>query len=298
MAFDYDYFKNLEEIGGHLLCDSIKSLILYDSDNNYVNIHMRDPSRIKIYASIRDFIDVLLNMNDDEFHQIYIDFEDVDVCIVDYVYACLSNYELIKRCLSISVDILRNAFKLYIYDDDLHVNFDIRMCKLLRENKFKLECLLLIAYDRGSVELMTYLIDDMTRDEIKDILLDNIHEKYNGVLYIIIMDKIHNDDTELKSLVIDKICIMTEASINDAYFDDEYINVHNLIIVNSYCVIKCMNITQCKKYIIDLNDIYIASIMHSPQLTAQIIEYQKFHNSLLEFTVKPRGMRTKQARNY
>jgi hypothetical protein len=62
-----------------------------------------------------------------------------------------------------------------------------------------------------------------------------------------------------------------------------------------------MDIEQCKKYLINLNDtVYATSLTDStlPQRIDKIIECQKFHNSLLEFTIKPRGMLTKQARNY
>jgi hypothetical protein len=179
-----------------------------------------------------------------------------------YVYACVSNITLIRRCLTISKLPLNNAIILSSEHQN-YIGFNLESCILLCEHNFDHVHLLSIAYARHDYTSMKYIINCMSEIELFNIISAN---KYDGLIYILFIDRIYNlNDDYLKLMCKTKY------------------TMHSDTIISCYYIITYMSIEEGKEH--------IYNIEKSKQFPKWVCRMK----SLLEFHFRPRGSYTKGA---
>jgi uncharacterized membrane protein len=241
-----------------------------------------------IYEHVADMENCLKLLNDDEFELLYLNMPQnaVEYTANDDKYnnqlkyqAIMSNTELVKKCISISMTRLNNLINLF--EEHLYTcaytstNF-IDSCKLMMPFVNKLHLLTVSWYfhDYASIK---YVVDNASSQDILNIL-----EKYSWTLThptikILLIDRVHRDE----SLNLNCIDILFNT------FKHE-IKQENLVVWN-YIITICYHIIKNSLSIKD-NEAFIN------KYTAESDKI--FHTALTEYYFKPRGSHTKSAIHY
>jgi hypothetical protein len=188
---------------------------------------------------------------------------DMDQDPYCYIFACVSNITLLRKCLAISKLPIIAALMACERNKDaelFYIHIDLESCMLLHEHGCDLISLLSIAYLLKDYNSQKYIINHMTEIDLFNI----IHvDRYKGLINILLMNRIHDlQDNHLKL-----IC--------NSYIINQY---HNPVI-KCYYIINYMSIDASKTYILEHN-----GDRHYVLLT-----------SLLLFHFRPRGSHTKSA---
>jgi hypothetical protein len=308
--------KNIYEIGGTLLRESIEKLIIDERNECILNIKYKDDIRIKACANY------LLSMDELEFKELYLGmpdemddygdnmleviFPDADhlindadisnyirnntdanYCYFDYAYAFLSDIKLIEKCLLISKTALNHSIDvLHNYEHKIYINITSESCKLLHKYDINMTNLLAIAYYLYDVDSISCIIELMSLTE-----LYNISNVYSGLTQILILDRIHKEHDDY---IINKYNNVLELRMYTTLLDISD------VIVDCYNVIKYMSQKDGQKYMTKLNERYEYykgnSYGHAYE-KSNVLKIQSFHNELLLFHFKSRGGHTKGANN-
>jgi hypothetical protein len=277
---DSSYFKEIYELCGPIMKEAISNII--KNDNTYIN---QNPKLIQCAMH-------LLSLNNEDFHDIYINtptdllgFIQVETDIFnhdeinkqdeynyyDYIYAIISNIDLIRRCFAICNDPLIKAIRILTTVCRGSINkydLDYKSCKLLHEHGCSLSSLYNIASRVLNFESMGYLIDNISKTDYNDIYNDALHYEYN-IYYILLLNKIeHTWDTPISS-------IFHELGMRHNNKED----ITNII--KCFYIIKFIPKTDILLFITDTMALSDTKL--------------KIYKNLLDYYLKPRGSHTKAA---
>jgi hypothetical protein len=180
----------------------------------------------------------------------------------------LQKKRLIQKCLAISaaplaylLKRLPNRFKYYIH-------FDYESCKILQVNGLDMHKLYFLASSANNYEAIIYLLDRMSLNDFTQILTSYEHFDYH-LSNILLIDKIHriNDESTCALLKSKMLCFI-------------------LVSTNISILIRCYYII---KYITNNSD-------YSHVISSD--KDNKRYTPLLDFHLRPRGKRTKNAIHY
>jgi hypothetical protein len=242
---------------------------------NYAESHVNGYSNVKLMAKL------LLEWSDNEFERCYtathIKFKDaVDEIkrskdkrmLISIHNALLSNVDIIKKCLSISVIPINVIVYLISHREILsYINFDDASCKLIYNSVHNKCDLLMVAFYSDNYDSMLYILNNMTVMEL-------------GTAY----GDARFDFRSLKILIIDQIYAR-----NDNYFK---INLHRQFIMHEKdIIVKCYYII---KYMSREDGILLVELENRGR-NANGISSDTLYNTLLEFHFRDRGSHTKSA---
>jgi hypothetical protein len=192
MAHDFSEFY---QMCGSVMQSSIENMIILDKD--------RITPEMKSYIGM--CINNLLCEDDDTFRQKYLELYDIDIAheenyVFDvlpirynkysYAFACVSNIDLIKRCLAISKLPLSFAINSCTRSGrQLFINFDLESCKLLHDEGFDNNNLLSVACTAGDYNSIKYILTYMTDINLGDLIMDQ-RFMFCNLTSIYIIDKI------------------------------------------------------------------------------------------------------------
>jgi hypothetical protein len=273
-----------------VLCNSVEKCIKYlqsIDDELFEYIYLNMPSDMGVYRS--NATEILAANQDVE------DEDDIEYNYYEYAYAYLSNIDLIKKCLSISMVPL-NYILLVLTSPEVsalsykYVNFCTESCKLLLY-KCNMGSLLAVACHKGDYNSMVYIVNNMSPYDIYDLLYTGAYELLNLTI-ILVIDRIYNlKDKCLITLLNDKLSSIN-SSINLSSIDLYYNSIDLLSMhLRCYTIIKYMSLDDAKLMMTKINGFYLAQT--KPGSDPGII--QLLHNKLLEFHFRPRGAHTKGA---
>jgi hypothetical protein len=294
-------FNVIYQICGPDMQSSIEDMIIHDQD------HIKPKIRVHISACIN----YLLSINDELFRQKYqvlydIDNDDpytvdeiekddielpTDYNKYDFIFACVSNINLINRCLVISKLPLSFAInRCTQHGTQMFINFDLESCKLLQEAGFDNNNLLAVACAARDYNSIKYILMYMTELNLGELIMDK-RFMFKNLTSIYIIDKIHYHSNDfLKQLLKTRHF----SSFNDIY---------NIIII-CYYIIRYLSREDGLSYINDIDkylDDKIITLTQSGINVDRWIEHRlslhQLINHLLEFHFRPRGGHTKASLN-
>jgi hypothetical protein len=280
---DLSDFKEFYEIGGPLIESYCKKLI---------EIECKASCEIDVH--LESCVQYLLSLDDDKFIDIYFsmyvlgntyDADGVTYGQFDYARAFISDITLIKKCLTISDIPLKYSIQVCVHCDAPQYSiFDLESCKLLHDNGFDLSNLLYIAYYARNYDAWKYIIDNISVDNLFNIIINPRYYQFDNIYAISLINKIYEHEYILPLFIAKyvKICIAPrlEPSISSYYY-----------------YIKYSSHQKCIRYIDLLNNKYTKEI-NSTQDEARKMSLNKdkeFFVSLFDFHLKPRGKHTKNA---
>jgi hypothetical protein len=123
------------------------------------------------------------------------DEDDIEYNLYEYAYAYLSNIDLIKKCLSISMVPL-NYILFILTSPEVselsykYTNFDIESCKLLYNNKCDVVGLFAVACHKGDYNSMVYLVNNMSPYDIYELLYTGAYGLLNLAI-VLVIDRIY-----------------------------------------------------------------------------------------------------------
>jgi hypothetical protein len=292
-------FSEFYEIGGLLIEAHVKELIQSIDYNGYEDLD----------GNTNECVSYLLALNDAEFREIYINMpRDIESYqsneqmsglrynYFTYMYAYVSNMELMHRCFAISKIPILNS--IIILTTKTYCNYiDIsKSYKILRENGCDVIQLLHIVHN---YEAIKYLIDSMTEFELY-LFLTKEHI-YSDLVNILIIDKIYSTHDEYLISILNSHEI-DHNEIDHNGIDYNQFDCNQMMIMRCYKIIKYLTVIEGKTLMTNINK-YYESRLHKIQgddtrsndLRNIIKTEQSLHNELLVQHFTPRGSHTKGA---
>jgi hypothetical protein len=291
---EFHDFSEFYLICGPIMEAHIKNTIDYD-------IYNRDTKLIK--ENTRQCAKVLLELSDDKFEKIYHNvpshielFEHTTFRIIPsndihnqyiepienftyytFICACISNINLIRKCLKISVTLLNNSINMINSDIDGYINLDVESCKLLHEHGCCMNYFYYIATCLHNYDSMKCIVDNMNAIELTS-LISTMHYLYGHLSFILIIDKISAiNDKDLNALLKLKV-------------SECYLHAHA---AQCYYIIKYIPLSEGKELLIEHNKQYDACTLSNIKILTD--EQKILYNNVLEFHFRPRGGHTKSA---
>jgi hypothetical protein len=263
----------------------------------------------------------LLSLEDDEFKNIYTnmptsydeftkiytnmpisydEFGNKDTyTLCDYVYAYVSNIDLLRKCLAISPVTINTSIRILINNASpfayKYLRLDLESCKLLRDSGCNIINLLNMAYNISDYATVRYLIESMSKMELMKLFIDVNNLLFNifGILFIDAIST--SDDADLNEVLYN-----TLSKINDGQHcpSTEHICAlnHKLrIVLQCYYAIKYLPRDEALELINHQNQRYDYFLLTDEGNKPHVEQIKTFHNNLLEFHFRPRGSHTKSA---